>query len=47
MIDGNHAVILAQENLRNHAPKENSIIVEIEKKRLNIEAGGRVDFDFL
>ena len=31
-MDDNHAVMLVREHLRNHAPKGNSIIKEIEKK---------------
>ena len=31
-MDDNHAVMLVREHLRNHAPKGNSVIKEIEKK---------------
>ena len=34
-MDDNHAVMLVREHLRNHAPKGNSIIKGIEKKKLN------------
>ena len=41
-MDDNHAVMLVREHLRNHAPKGNSIIKEIEKNHLELEARGRI-----